>query len=147
MTIKSLFEKDTLDEISGRIHHLNPESTAVWGKMSVDQMLAHCAEVQDVMNGKELKNTPFVVKVFKNFIKKIVLGTKPYKRGVTTHAQYRMTSKKDFEKEKERLMLEIKKFHESTEDVVHPLFGKMTRDERGWASYKHLDHHLTQFGV
>ena len=36
---------------------------------------------------------------------------------------------------------------EKSESAEHPLFGKMTIDEKGWGMYKHLDPHLTQFGV
>jgi hypothetical protein len=30
---------------------------------------------------------------------------------------------------------------------VHPMFGKMTADQWGRSMWKHLDHHLRQFGV
>lgn len=33
------------------------------------------------------------------------------------------------------------------EALNHPFFGDMTVDEVGRAMYKHLDHHLGQFGV
>ena len=36
---------------------------------------------------------------------------------------------------------------EKSESAEHPLFGKMTIDEKGWGLYKRLDPHLTQFGV
>lgn len=29
----------------------------------------------------------------------------------------------------------------------HPLFGKMTQQDWGFMEYKHLHHHLKQFGV
>ena len=29
----------------------------------------------------------------------------------------------------------------------HPIYLAMSAEEKGWAGYKHLDHHLTQFGV
>ncbi|MBL0146112.1 MAG: DUF1569 domain-containing protein [Chitinophagaceae bacterium] len=33
------------------------------------------------------------------------------------------------------------------EKKVHPFFGKFTGDQWGKFMYKHLDHHLQQFGV
>jgi len=32
-------------------------------------------------------------------------------------------------------------------EVAEVLFGALTADEHGWLTYKHLDHHLTQFGI
>jgi len=32
-------------------------------------------------------------------------------------------------------------------EVSHTMFGKVSREPKGWGMYKHLDHHLTQFGV
>jgi hypothetical protein len=29
---------------------------------------------------------------------------------------------------------------------IHPFFGKMTREQIGYQAYKHIDHHLRQFG-
>ncbi|MDZ7606591.1 MAG: DUF1569 domain-containing protein [Cyclobacteriaceae bacterium] len=33
------------------------------------------------------------------------------------------------------------------EGIVHPFFGKMSREQIGQLSYKHLDHHLRQFNA
>jgi Protein of unknown function (DUF1569) len=32
-------------------------------------------------------------------------------------------------------------------DEPHPIFGKMTKEEWSKGTWKHLDHHLQQFGV
>ena len=40
--MKSVFERNSVDEILNRIDKLNPDTKAQWGKMSVSQMLAHC---------------------------------------------------------------------------------------------------------
>ena len=40
--MKNVFDPAVTAELIHRIEHLNPQSPALWGKMSVDQMLAHC---------------------------------------------------------------------------------------------------------
>ena len=40
--IKNIFDKQVSEEIINRIQNLSPNTTPKWGKMSVDQMLAHC---------------------------------------------------------------------------------------------------------
>ena len=43
--MKNLFDQSTREEILHRLHMLQPETKAQWGKMNVGQMLAHCQEV------------------------------------------------------------------------------------------------------
>ncbi len=55
-----------------------------------------------------------------------------------------------FANEKKHLLDALAQFvdgKEKFESAGHPLFGKMTVEEKGWSMVKHLDHHLTQFGV
>ena len=152
MEHRSVYDPDVHAEMEGRIGNLTPDSAPVWGTMSVGQMLSHCAEVQEVFNGeKTLQKTPLFAKLIKGVIRKGVLGDRPYSRGLQTHPQYRQTEPKEFEREKERLLEGLARFVEMDEAraarIEHPLFGRMTREERGWGIYKHLDHHLRQFGV
>lgn len=151
MKTGDLFLKHDFDQCQSRIQNLQHDTKAQWGKMNAAQMLAHCTEVQEVLNGKELKNIPISFKLFKGLIKKSVLSHKPYPKNARTSLQYVVSSEKDFNEEKERLLNVITEMHSETDSKSnafrHSLFGKMTREERGWAAFKHLDHHLTQFGV
>ena len=89
--------------------------------------------------------------ILKLFIKKIVTEEKPYKRNSPTAPAFIMKEQKDFEEEKKRLIGYVRKTKELGEDFfdnkVSASFGKMTRLEWNNMFYKHLDHHLTQFGV
>lgn len=151
MAKKSLLEKDVQQLCLERINKLTPSSQPAWGKMNAAQMLAHCAEIAEVMNGKPLVGTPFMVKLFKGMIRKIVVNEVPYQKNARTHPQYLIADARDFEAEKERLIAALVKLGAMTEaerrQLKHELFGPMTDEELGWGSYKHLDHHLVQFGV
>lgn len=116
--------------------------------MSVAQMFAHCAEIQEVANGKNLVGTPVIVRMFAPLIRRMVVGDKPYPRDTRTHPQYAQADERDFEMEKLRLLAALDSFADAGPRASrHPIFGHMSAEERGWSSYKHLDHHLTQFGV
>ena len=151
MNLGDLYNDEDYKSILNRIDRLNTGSKPEWGTMDAAKMFAHCAEVQEVINGKKLKQTPFMVKLFKGFIKKAVVDKKPYKHNLQTHPQYRVQSDKDFETEKKRLLNALQKLHnldkEQAKEVKHSLFGKMTLPEKGWGAFKHIDHHLRQFGV
>ncbi len=147
---KSLYSPEVYQECLDRIEQLAPDAAPQWGSMTPAQMLSHCAEIQEVSNGKELRNTPFLVMLFKGMIRNMVVNDKPYPKNTKTHSQYKQTSDRDFETEKKRLLKALQEFV-STEkqpgQPKHPLFGEMTPEEKGWSAYKHLNHHLTQFGV
>jgi hypothetical protein len=151
MTKKSLYTPDVYQSCLHRIEQLTAETAPLWGRMTAAQMLAHCAEIQEVAKGKDLKGTPFLVKLFRGMIRNMVVGDKPFPKNTRTHPQYEQTSDRDFETEKRRLLDAMDTFVNADDkragQMRHPLFGRMSREERGWSMYKHLDHHLTQFGV
>ncbi len=148
LTEKSLYSAEVHQECLERIGKLASDTQPQWGKMSVAQMLAHCAEIQEVANGKELKNTPFIARLFKGMIRNMVLNNKPFPKSTKTHPQYLQTAKRDFEREKNRLLAAVDTFVSAgAAPGEHPFFGPMTAEEKGWSMYKHLDHHLQQFGV
>ncbi len=151
MTIKSLLDESVRQSCIDRINQLTPESKPAWGKMTVAQMMAHCAEVQEVMNGKPLVGTPFFVKLLKGPIRKAVFNDVPYPRSARTHPQYLIEDERVFEDEKAKLLAAINQLGALTEAErrahKHALFGTMTDAELGWGCYKHLNFHLEQFGV
>ena len=141
---------DVYQDTLARIEKITPGTKPQWGSMTSAQMMAHCAEIQEVSNGKELKGTPFIAKLLKGYIRKMVVSDKPYPKSTQTHPQYKQTVDRDFEAEKKRLLAAMEQFvqlQEKVGEIPHSLFGQMTADEKGWSMYKHLDHHLTQFGV
>ena len=143
----NIFEPKVYENLKTRFQKIEANTSPLWGKMSAAQMLAHCTEVQEVCNGKALKNTAFFLKLFKGFIKKSVLNDKPYPKGSPTHKQYIISSQKDFDTEKQRFLDSLATFVKNTDSIEHSLFGKMSSEERSWAIYKHHVHHLEQFGV
>ncbi len=151
MEKKSLYEHQVYEECTKRVQQLTEGTAAHWGSMNSAQMLAHCSEILEVSNGKELKNTPFLAKLFKGYIRKMVVGDKPYGKGVKTHPQYLQREPKDFQEQRSRLLKAIDIFYNmdkaEASNIKHSMFGVMSPEEKGWSAYKHLDHHLTQFGV
>jgi len=150
--MKNLYDPEVYKECLSRIDKINAETKPAWGLMNAAQMMSHCAEIMEVANGKELKGTPFIVKLFSNYIKKMVYNEKPYKKNMQTHPQYQMKgTSRDFETEKKRLLQALDKFYnedpEVAAEIKHTMFGKVPLDQKGWGMFKHLDHHLNQFGV
>jgi len=150
--MKSVFDLNDSNEIIHRINLLTPETKGLWGKMSVAQMLAHC-NVTYEMAYENIHPAPnaFVKLILKLFVKKSVVGETPYKKSIQTAPAFIIKEDKDFAKEKERLIAYVKKTFElgsSYFDGRNSLsFGALNKTEWNNMFYKHLDHHLTQFGV
>jgi len=151
MERRNFYDSETYDALVARIGGLTAGTAPEWGSMNSAQMLSHCAEVAEVAAGKELIGTPWFVRLIAGMIKRMVLSDKPYPHNSKTHPQYVMTAPADFDTQKARLLEVLAGLKASGQEAAyeekHPLFGRVTPEEAGWAAYKHLDHHLRQFGA
>lgn len=150
--MKNLFSKQDVDLTIDRINALTPDTKPGWGKMSVDQMLAHC-NVAYEMTYDNIHPRPSGLKKFfiKLFAKKAVVGPDPYPKNGRTAPQFIVSDQRDFEKEKGRIITYLQKTQELGADHFEGKeshsFGPLTSKEWNVMFSKHLDHHLTQFGV
>ncbi|MDB5195949.1 MAG: hypothetical protein JWP88_319 [Flaviaesturariibacter sp.] len=148
--MKNLFEPATAAEIAQRLQQLKPEQPARWGKMNAPQMLTHCETTFRVYFG-ELKLKQSIVGIlFGRVAKKNLFHPKPWKKSLPTAKEFVIIDQKNFNEEMQKLTAQIQRFHASgkTQDPPkHPFFGKMSAEEWAILGYRHLDHHLQQFGV
>lgn len=149
MEIKNLFEPTVKQDIINRISKLTPQAQQQWGKMNVAQMLAHVQVPMGVALGTHTVKGNWLMKLILPLFKKALYDEKPWKQGLPTDKTFVMTGQeKDFEKEKNSLLDMVNRFTESNMiNEKHPVFGKLTKEQWSKATWKHLDHHLKQFGV
>jgi len=139
-------------EVIERINKLVFASPALWGKLDASKMLAHCNVTYEfIYTDKHPKPNPFVKLILKLFVKKLVVDETPYKNNNQTAPAFIISEEKIFNDEKSRLINHItdtQKLGELHFDgkVTHS-FGKLTKSEWNNLFYKHLNHHLKQFGV
>jgi hypothetical protein len=117
--------------------------------MDVAQMLAHVQQPIEVAYGKRELKGHWLLKLIGPLFKTKLYNGQPYKQGLPTDRSYVMTGTvKDFEKEKQQLLELIDRFQDANlTDARHPVFGVFTKEQWSLATWKHLDHHLRQFGV
>lgn len=148
---KNLFQREVVKEIMERIGALTPESARQWGKMNVAQMLAHCAEVFEVANGHKKAKRSLLGYTIGPLFKSVYTNEKPLARGAPTSKEFAMADAKDFASERGHLKDLVAEFAQLGPERIskdaHPFFGKLTPAEWARGMYKHLDHHLRQFGV
>ncbi len=145
--MKSIFDTNTKDELLKRINSLTAQTNAQWGKMDVGQMLWHCKfPLQIAVKNENKGNGKLLMKLFK----KSLYSEKPFKQSLPTAKFLVATEAKDFTNEKKQLVQLISDTHalkDRKQWNPHPMFGKFTHDQWGKLEFKHLDHHLKQFGV
>ncbi|MFM2339133.1 MAG: hypothetical protein RL115_2326 [Bacteroidota bacterium] len=149
MEIKNLFITAEKEAIVKRINLLKPASKALWGKMDVAQMLAHLQFPILTAYGKHIPKGSFMLRLIGPLFKSMLWNNKPWKESLPTDPTFITTgTTPDFEKQKSTLLDLLLQF--SPEALVaerHPIFGKFTKDNWSMATWKHIDHHLRQFGV
>jgi hypothetical protein len=147
--MKSIFDTTNNQEIISRIQKLTPESQAVWGKMSVDQMCKHTNEALIVAFGENKVKVNFVFRLLGRMMKNKVFNSE-FKRNSPTAKEFIFTDKYDFETSRNDLIRNFSRFaegHQSIKITDHPFWGKMTYDDWNKLMWNHVDHHLRQFGV
>jgi hypothetical protein len=149
--MKNLFEREAVEEIISRIDKLQPASQRQWGKMDVAQMMAHCSAGLDMASGRLNLPRAFIGRLLGPFVKPIYTNEKPFSKNNPTAKELVFSNERDFLREQQQLREKIRKFHEGGEAQCtrhpHPFFGALTPQEWSRGMYKHLDHHLRQFGA
>ena len=152
MTMKNIFNEAEAEAIIGRIEKLTVTSLPKWGSMSVSKMLAHCCITYEmVYTGKYPRPNRLTRWILRKFIKNSVVSEKAYLKNGKTAAQFIIKNDPVFDIEKARLIAFIKQTQAlgaaAFEGRDSHSFGRLTAKEWNVLFYKHLAHHLTQFGV
>lgn len=149
--MKNIYNKLNTAEILNRIENLSPNSKPQWGTMNVAQMLAHCSAFQDIALGNSFPPRYWLGRLIGRFVNSIFYNDKPVPHNMSTIPTILILVERDFMTEKEKLKQKILTFQsngpEKCSSHPHPFFGKFTPEQWGTGIYKHLDHHLRQFGV
>jgi len=150
--MKNMFDPADVAGVIERINKLTVHSQREWGTMNVGQMFAHCNVTYEMIyDGIHAKPHAFMRFILKSFVKPKIVGKVPYKQNSPTAPQFKVSPDKDFSMEKERLIHYIQRTYELGTAVFEGKeslsFGKLTAKEWNNMFYKHLDHHLKQFGA
>ncbi len=149
--MKTIFDLSTLNEILTRLEQLSPSSQRQWGKMDSAQMLAHCNETLKVVTNQARPKRVLLGYILGPLFKSSYLGDEPLRRNSPTHPTFIVADERNFNEEKRRYIEMLTQFSAGGEVqcTAHPhsFFGYFTPKEWGISVYKHLDHHLQQFGV
>jgi hypothetical protein len=152
--MKNLFDPVLVEETRRRIAELATGGERQWGTMTLVQALAHCTSGLDMAMGTvRTKRAPFPATLLAVLIKPLVFrDDKPMRRNSPLSPELFMAdpASNDLEREQARLLAAIDNFASNgaarCSTSLHPFFGKLTPEQWAILMYKHVDHHLRQFG-
>ncbi len=152
MSLPSVFNQEVANSLIERINKVTPQSQPLWGKMNASQMLAHCNVTYEYAFDERTDKPNFLVKwLLKKFVKQKVVGEQPYEQNMQTSPAFIIPDNKNFDTEKTRLINYIQKVVEKGvtyfDGKPSNSFDKLSKEEWNNLMYKHIDHHLQQFGV
>lgn len=152
MDARIVFLKEKLIPL---LRALPSDAKPVWGKMTVQQMIEHLIDTFRLASGRMANTTlvtpPEKLEAFRQFL----MSDRPFPKGMENPllpkdpVPVRNTTIAEALNE---LQTEIDFFFTVFEEnnqqtTLHPYFGQLDFNMNVQAQYKHMLHHLTQFGV
>lgn len=136
-------------DVRTRIEALTSTTTPTWGRMSVDQMLHHVNLVLAESLGehraaKHIKGLP------ESMVRWAIINL-PWGKGAPTRPDMLIPEgqRYDFEAEKQRCFSMVDRFIAKGLGEPWPRAANFAMTGKHWSQlqFKHLDHHLRQFGL
>jgi hypothetical protein len=147
---ENIFTDSDYNQIVRRLHQLTQESKRKWGKMSLPQMLEHCAIQLKLALGKIPPG-----KAESSFIYRTTAGRWlslyiiPWPHGFETPSKMNMLKNhvpvKNYEAEREQLLTLLAEVRQRSSLMPHPFYDKMSQKDWGRLIWKNINHHLKQF--
>ena len=150
--MRSFFEPGVGEAFQDRLAQLRPDSERQWGKMNPAQTLAHLGKGMEMVSGAILPPRMLIGRLIGGFIKsKALQDDEPMRRNSPTVPGFVILDERNFVAERDRLngLIDRAVLAGPAGCTSHPhsFFGRLTPEQWGILTYKHLDHHLRQFGV
>lgn len=146
----TLFDPKDRQQILDRVSSLTPESRRRWGRMNATQAVVHMADQLQMALGKIPSGRPRGPLRFAP-LRWLSIHLIPWPRGrVKAPRELFTTAPGEFEADLRELRDLVARFAAADPNVEwpeHPLFGRLSGRDWGVLAWRHMDHHLTQFGV
>lgn len=146
---KTLWDEAARRDLKDRLGNLQANSQARWGKFNAPQMLIHVVSAMRMANG-EIETASRNLPIRYTPIKQLVVYWLPFPKGAPTAPELLNREPGDWAEGLSNLRAQIDSFAARDPKApwpIHPAFGKMSPKAWGVLGYRHIDHHLKQFGV
>jgi hypothetical protein len=147
--MKSIWQDEARRELHDRVGRLAPDRRAAWGRFTAPKMVCHLAESLKMAMG-DLKVPPKQSPLRYPPLKQLIVYVAPFPKGVPTAPELLARAPREWRDDVAdvRSLLELAAASRTTDTwPQHPAFGKLSTRAWGVLIYRHMDHHLKQFGA
>jgi hypothetical protein len=149
--MSTLADPSVRDACLARLARLTPSAARRWGRMTAHQMVCHLNDSFDVAAGTK-HASPASSLLQRTLVKWVALRTPlPWPHGVPTRPELEQgsggTPPAEWETDCAALNRRIAEFTNRQQFAQHPVFGTMSPSDWFIWGYRHVDHHLRQFGA
>lgn len=148
--MKSLQNERDRIEVIRRLERLTLDAQPRWGRLTAAKMICHLADALRMAHG-DLATRPPRSSAFTRFLlKPLFIFVLPMPRNLPTARELLSTAPSTFERDRQACADLIRRFSStpsSGKGPSHQFFGVLTWPEWGALQWRHLDHHLRQFGA
>jgi hypothetical protein len=149
--LRSLRQSDGREAILNRLATLTPGHARQWGRMEPAQLLPHLAGGLRMALGERKVETPPPAGIRAAALRYLAIHCLPWPKGkIESPPGAFSTPSAGWERDRAIVVELIQRFAATAPEKlgdVHPTFGRMTPRDWDVLQYRHLDHHLRQFGV
>jgi len=147
--MKTIWDESAQREIRGRIAKLEADRRGAWGRMSAPQMVCHLAESLKMALG-EVSCEPKKMPIRYPPLKQLIIYVAPFPKNAPTAPELLQRSPAEWRSDVadlDALVGRVAARRGSRDWPDHPAFGRLTERAWGVLMYRHMDHHLKQFGA
>ena len=147
--MKSIWQDEARQELNDRVGALTPDRGAVWGKFTAPKMVCHLADSLKMAMG-DLKVPSKHLPIRYTPLKQLIIYLAPFPKGSPTAPQLLTRAPQEWGRDVgdvQALLARAGSARTTDSWPEHPVFGTLSKRAWGVLIYRHMDHHLRQFGA
>jgi hypothetical protein len=144
--MKSIWDESARAELLQRFGKIHSDQRPAWGKMDVAHMLAHvCDPLRAAMGEMDVAEKRTFLR--NALMRWLIIYVVPWPKGAPTAPEFTVRTETDLVTGIAALQATMSRFEACSQYRPHPAFGNLSRKDWGCLCWRHMDHHLRQFGV
>jgi hypothetical protein len=146
--MRSIWQDDSRRELNDRVGALKWDRPAQWGRFTAPKMVCHLADSLRMALG-DLKVAPKRLPIRYPPLKQLIIYVAPFPKGAPTAPELLAREPREWANEiadLQGLLVRAAAAGSAEGWPEHPAFGRLSNRAWGVLIYRHIDHHLKQFG-
>jgi uncharacterized protein DUF1569 len=147
--MKSIWQDEARQELDVRVGKLAWDHPAAWGTFTAPKMVCHLADSLRMAMG-DLKVANKNLPIRYPPLKQLIIYVAPFPKGAPTAPELLARQPSEWANDiadVQALLARAASARTTDSWPEHPAFGRLSRRAWGVLIYRHMDHHLKQFGA